>query len=178
MSNRHGKGYTHSSMSAPAPVLTVSPFDGQCVSVVGDTYRIVLDGKQTQGAFAVIDMLIPPGGGPGPHAHPKVQETFYVIKGEVVVKSSVGSYVAHAGSFVSIPLGGAVHCFKNVSSAPAHLLCTVTPSGMEEMFRELGTPVAAGTFAPPPSLGAAELKRFGAIAEKYGQVLYPPDYLG
>jgi quercetin dioxygenase-like cupin family protein len=143
---------------------------------VGDTYRIVLDGKLTRGAFAVIDMLIPPGGGPGPHAHPTVQETFYVIEGEVTVKSPAGSYVAHAGSYVCIPQGGAVHCFKNVSSAPAHLLCTVTPAGMEEMFRELGKPVAAGAFAPAPSLGPAELKRFGAIAEKYGQVLYPPDY--
>jgi quercetin dioxygenase-like cupin family protein len=164
-------------MSSLASVLTVSPFDGQCVSVVGDTYRIVLDGKLTNGTFAVIDMLIPPGGGPGPHAHPAVQETFYVIEGEVLVKSPAGSYLAHAGSYVCIPRGGDVHCFRNVSSVPAHLLCTVTPSGMEEMFRELGTPVAAGTFAPAPSLGPAELKRFRTIAEKYGQVLYPPDYL-
>ena len=164
-------------MSAATPIQTVSPFDGQCVSVVGDTYRIVLDGKQTGGAFAVIDMLIPPGGGPGPHAHAAVQETFYVVAGEVQVKSTAGSYTARAGAYVSIPKGGAVHCFKNVSSAPAHLLCTVTPSGMEEMFRELGSPIAADTFAPPPALGPEELKRFGAIAEKYGQTLYPPDFL-
>jgi len=165
-------------MSSATSVLAVSPFGGQCVSVVGDTYRIVLDGRQTTGAFAVIDMLIPPGGGPGPHAHPGVQETFYVVEGEVVVKSPTGSYVAHAGSYICIPLGGPVHCFKNASAAPARLLCTVTPAGMEDMFRELGKPVPAGTFAPPPVMSPAELKRLTAIAEKYGQVLYPPDYFG
>jgi len=146
--------------------------------MVGDTYRIVLDGKQTGGAFAVIDMLIPPGGGPGPHAHPGVQETFYVVAGEVLVKSEAGSSTARAGAYVSIPRGGAIHSFKNISSATAHLLCTVTPAGMEEMFRELGQPIAVGSFAPPPVLGPLELKRFGAVAAKYGQILYPPDTLG
>lgn len=145
--------------------------------MVGDTYRIVLDGKQTRGEFAVIDMLIPPGGGPPPHAHPAVQETLYVIAGEVLVKSPAGSYTARTGAYVSIPKGGAIHCFKNVSSATAHLLCTVTPAGLEEMFRELGRPIAAGSFAPPPVLGPEQLKRFSSIAEKYGQILYPPNAL-
>ena len=48
---------------------TVGPDEGKTVSVVGDTYRILISGKDTGGASATIDMLIPPGGGPGPHAH-------------------------------------------------------------------------------------------------------------
>ena len=51
-----------------API-TVGSQEGQSLSVVGDTYRILMTGKQTGGEFAVIDMLIPPEGGPGPHAH-------------------------------------------------------------------------------------------------------------
>lgn len=30
--------------------------------------------KKTADAHAVIDMLVPPGGGPGPHAHKNIQE--------------------------------------------------------------------------------------------------------
>ena len=67
--------------------LTVSPGEGKNVSVAGSTYRTLVSGKDTGGAFATIDMLIPPGGGPGPHAHADFEETFYVIDGEIEVKS-------------------------------------------------------------------------------------------
>src|SRR5450631_4351971 len=97
-----------------API-TTGALDGQSVSVVGDTYRILIAGKQTGGAYAAIDMLIPPNGGPGPHSHAGFQESFYVIDGEIEVKSEVSTYIAKKGSFVEIPKGGIVHCFKNKS---------------------------------------------------------------
>ena len=160
-----------------ASVLTLDPAQGESVSVVGDTYRILVSGAQTGGAFAIIDMLIPPNGGPGPHSHAAMQETFYVIDGEVRVKTKDATYTARKGSFVSIPLGGVVHAFKNVSATPAHLLCTVVPAGLEAMFLEIGQPVAAGKFLPPAPLSPSELTRLTAIAEKYRQKLFPPDYL-
>ncbi len=49
---------------------------GQNISVVGDTYRILISGEETDHHYAVIDMLVPPGGGPGPHAHKDIQECF------------------------------------------------------------------------------------------------------
>lgn len=161
-----------------AAVLTIGAQDGQNVSVVGDTYRILISGKQTGGAFATIDMLIPPGGGPGPHAHANFQESFYVIEGEIEVKSEGSAYIAKKGSFVSIPKGGIVHCFKNKSDKIAHLLCMVVPSGLEEFFMEIGQPVAIGEFLPPPPMDVASIKELQGLAEKYGQKVYPPDYLG
>ena len=82
-----------------AAVLAIGTRDGQNVSVVGDTYHILISGKQTGGAFATIDMLIPSGGGPGPHAHANFQESFYVIEGEIEVKSEGSTYTAEKGSF-------------------------------------------------------------------------------
>jgi len=38
---------------------TVAAQEGPSVSVVGDTYRIIIGGEQTSGAYALIDMLIP-----------------------------------------------------------------------------------------------------------------------
>jgi hypothetical protein len=35
------------------------------LAVVGDTYTILLSGEQTAGRFALIDTLIPAGGGAG-----------------------------------------------------------------------------------------------------------------
>lgn len=36
------------------------------IGVVGDTYTILLTGKDTAGRFCLIDMYVPPGGGPPP----------------------------------------------------------------------------------------------------------------
>jgi hypothetical protein len=54
----------------------VAAQEGYSVSVVGDTYRIIIGSEQTNGAYAFIDMLIPPKGGPGPHSHAAFQEAF------------------------------------------------------------------------------------------------------
>lgn len=165
-------------MGHPINDLTiVTVQDGQSLSVVGDTYRLVVTGEQTGGAYAVIDMLVPPNGGPGPHAHAGFQEAFYVMEGEIVVQTESQTYTARKGSFVNIPLGGIVHCFKNKSDTTAHMLCILTPAGMEGLFREIGKPVGAGVFLPPPDIGPEEQQRLQSIAEKYGQKLFPPDYL-
>ncbi len=161
----------------PRP-LTLDASDGQNVSVVGDTYRILATGKQTGGAFATIDMLVPPGGGPGPHAHADFEETFYVIDGEIEVKSEAGTYIAKKGAYVVIPKGGIVHSFKNKTDTLTHLLCTVIPSGLEEMFIAIGTPVEPHTFLPPPPMDPQSIEKLIKIAEQYGQKVYPPDFLG
>ena len=156
---------------------TVTADEGKTYSVAGGNYRIVISGRETGGAYAVIEMMVPPNGGPGPHAHAGIQESFYVLDGEVEVKSEKGTYIAKKGSFVNIPTGGMVHCFKNKTDTLARLWCTVMPAGMEDMFAEVGRPTTAGTFLPalPPS--PDDLQKMKALGEKYGQQFFPPDYL-
>ncbi len=157
---------------------TVGPDEGESISVVGDTYRVMISGADTGGAFATIDMLIPPGGGPGPHAHADFDESFYVIEGKIEVKSEFGQYIATKGSFITIPKGGVVHGFTNKTGQTAHLLCTVVPAGLETFFEEIGQPVTTGQFLPPPHVDEATIKKVQAIAGKHGQQVFPPDYLG
>lgn len=159
------------------PPVIVGPDAGETLSVAGGTYRILVSGAQTNGAFAVIEMLVPPGGGPGPHAHAQIDESFFVVSGEIEVRSEYGTHTAVTGSFIHIPKGGVVHGFKNKSPENAHLLCTVVPAGLEAFFKEIGQPVISGEFLPPPAMDQEAAARIGKIAEKYGQVLYPPDYL-
>jgi len=45
-------------------ITTVATLESDIVSVVGDTYRITVSNEQTIGAYALVDMLIPPNGGP------------------------------------------------------------------------------------------------------------------
>lgn len=161
-----------------SPLTTIGASEGQSLSVVGDTYRLIMTGEQDDSTFAVIDMLIPPGGGPDLHSHAAFQESFYVMEGEVVVKTKEQTYTARKGDFVRIPLGGVAHDFKNLSDTTAHLLCILVPSGLEKFFQEIGKPVPFGEFLPPPPMEPEDRKKIEAIAEKYGQKVYPPDYLG
>src|SRR5437879_13302948 len=52
------------------------------IGLVGDTYTITVTGEQTAGRFCVIDMHIPPAGGPPPHRH-DFEETFSLIEGQL-----------------------------------------------------------------------------------------------
>ncbi len=157
-------------------LLTTGPREGQILSLAGDTYRLLLTGTQTGGAYAMIDMRVPPGGGPIPHEHAGFHETFYVLEGEVRFQFEDQTLTAKKGQLVSIPQGGGVHCFRNVSTADARMLCTVVPAGLDAFFLEVGRPVVPGESLPPHQMGPDEQQRAKAIAERYGQTLYPPDY--
>jgi quercetin dioxygenase-like cupin family protein len=74
--------------------------DGHSISVIGSTYRIIIGGEQTNGAYALIEMLIPPKGGPGPHSHPTFQEAYYIIDGEIKVTTKEKKYTATKGTYL------------------------------------------------------------------------------
>jgi quercetin dioxygenase-like cupin family protein len=82
-------------------ITTVGAQEGPSLSVVGDTYRIVISSEQTNGAYALIDMLIPPKGGPPPHSHVKTQEAFYIIDGQIEVTTKEKKYNATKDSYVN-----------------------------------------------------------------------------
>ena len=39
------------------------------IGIAGNTYTILLSGEDTDGRYCLIDMNVPPGGGPPPHRH-------------------------------------------------------------------------------------------------------------
>jgi quercetin dioxygenase-like cupin family protein len=138
------------------------------IGLVGDTYTILLSGKDTAGRFCLIDMHIPPGGGPPPHRH-DFEETFSVLEGELEATFRGAKQLVRAGETINVP-ANAPHQFRNSSSQPARVLCICSPSGQEEFFMEVGVPVATRT-TPPPKLdeaAQAELKtKVVALAPKY-----------
>lgn len=158
-------------------VKIINKDEGQILGVAGGNYRVIISGKATNGNYAVIEMVVPPGGGPPPHAHPGTQEMFHVLEGEVEFKTETGKSIVKKDGFVNIPFGGAVHCFKNTSRSIARLLCTVVPAGLENVFEEIGEPAALGDFLPVPELTDDRKLLLKKVEEKYGQKTYPPGYL-
>jgi quercetin dioxygenase-like cupin family protein len=145
------------------------------VGIVGDTYTILLSGRDTAGRFTLIDMHVPPGGGPGPHRH-DFEETFSVLEGEIELTCRGAKTVARAGDTVNVP-ANAPHSFRNVSSAPARLLCICAPAGQEEFFLAIGVPLPTRTAAPPPMDDVAMhafLAKAAALAPRYRTELLGP----
>jgi quercetin dioxygenase-like cupin family protein len=138
------------------------------IGVVGDTYTITVSGDETNGRFCVIDMHIPPGGGPGPHRH-DFEETFILLEGEVEATFRGKKSIVKAGDTINIP-SNAPHQFHNSSSSAARLLCICSPAGQENFFMELGVKVATRTTAPPklsPDEQAAFMKKAKEITPRY-----------
>ena len=74
--------------------------------------------------------------------------------------------MATAGMFANMPVG-TPHSFKNESGGPARMLISVAPAGLEQMFFEVGVPLAEGaTTAPPPTKD--EIEKLLAVAPRYG----------
>jgi mannose-6-phosphate isomerase-like protein (cupin superfamily) len=119
------------------------------LGVVGDTYTFLVTGEQTNGRYALIDMLIPPDGGPPPHRH-DFEEMFHILEGEIDVVFRGESSTARAGDTVNVP-ANAPHSFHNNSGVPVRLLCMVTPAGLEDYFTQFGEPLASRTTPATPA---------------------------
>lgn len=142
--------------------------NAQHLAVVGDTYTILLSGTDTAGRFTLIDMHVPPGGGPPPHRH-DFEESFILLDGELLATFRGEQRIVRAGETIHIP-ANAPHQFHNASSKPVRMLCICSPAGQEEFFKELGTVVATRTTSPPRADAAQEaafIKKAMELAPKY-----------
>jgi quercetin dioxygenase-like cupin family protein len=143
-----------------------NPGEGRTVAVVGDVYRFLATGEETNGKYALFEAIVSPGGGPPPHVHSREEEGFYVLEGEISFTIDGKRLVATAGMFANMPVG-TPHSFKNESSRPGKMLISVAPAGLEKMFFEVGVPVPPGTTtALPPTKD--EIEKLLAVAPRYG----------
>ncbi|MEV8565890.1 cupin domain-containing protein [Streptomyces sp. NPDC051322] len=104
--------------------------------------------ENTNGSLTLAEATVPPGGGPPPHIHPKADEAFFILNGEIEFLNGESTFVAGEGDFVFIPRGTR-HKFRNVGLQTARLLFMFTPAYLEKFFMEIGQEARAGE-APQP----------------------------
>ncbi len=145
------------------------------VTVVGDTYTILLSGAETAGKYCLIEMNVPHCGGPGPHRH-DFEEMFTILEGELEFHFRGEVTVVKAGMTVNIP-ANAPHFFSNAADSKARMLCMCAPAGQEEFFMAIGTPVEA-RLTPAPKQSKEEQAAFMAkaqtLASKYRTEMLKP----
>lgn len=145
-------------MAEPRKLKVVRPGEGGTVQVVGDTYRFLAVGGDTDRTYFVMEATISPGAGPPLHVHAREEEGFYVLDGELEFHADGTTLRAGPGTFLNLPQGSR-HRFQNVGDRPARMLILCAPGGIEGFFTE-----ADGQ-------GPEALTK---IAERFGITILPP----
>lgn len=154
---------------------------------LGTLARIKLDGRQTQGRFALWEGTLPHAAAPPLHSHPQ-DETFYVLEGEVTAwivepemadddrdppdwMGSCGR--RHAVGGVVYAPAGVPHTFR-IESDTARMLFLSTPAGIEDMIRGLAEPARWPWLQPPPEGPRVPAERMRMVERETGMVRHGP----
>ena len=134
---------------------------------------IRLSGKQTGGAFSVVEEHLAPGDGAPPHIHHNEDQTDYILEGELEYVVGDRTLTATAGTIVHGPKG-IPHAFKNVGDKPAILYSWFHPAGFEELIAKVGEPATDPSETPPEP----DMEKMMRLAPEYGFEMLPPENQG
>jgi mannose-6-phosphate isomerase-like protein (cupin superfamily) len=102
----------------------------------GISFHYLATKASTDGDFGLFRVdLAPAAGGPGPHFHKTMSESFFVLSGTMSLFDGRSWVDSTAGDFVYVPPGG-VHGFRNEADQPASMLMLFTPGAPREAYFE------------------------------------------
>ena len=113
-------------------------------------------GQTTNGAFGLVENLMPPGFSSPYHTHHLEDEAFYVLEGDMAFVCDGDWTIAGPGTYVFGPRN-IPHGFKVLGDAPARMLLLCAPGGFDQFVVEMSEP----TPAPP------DMAKLMAVAAKY-----------
>jgi quercetin dioxygenase-like cupin family protein len=143
--------------------------EGTALWMLNGLYEVKVSVEESDGDMTVMEMTIPRGWGPPPHAHPGA-ETVYVLDGTVRYHIGEDAVEGRPGSLFSIPEG--VWERFEPTSGTARLLVTYTPGGADRFFAEVGQP-AQRRELPPLSETPPDIDRMIEIAKDHGIEMTP-----
>jgi mannose-6-phosphate isomerase-like protein (cupin superfamily) len=99
-------------------------------------------GAATGGEFGLYRWDMAGPGGPDPHFHRTISESFFVLSGAVRLYDGRRWVDGGPGDFLHVPVGG-IHAFRNASGAPASILLLFAPGAPREAYFEGLAEIAA-----------------------------------
>jgi quercetin dioxygenase-like cupin family protein len=110
----------------------------------GGTVHYLATGASTGGQFGLYRWeMAASQGGPKPHFHRAISESFYVLSGTIALYDGARWIDGQPGDFLFVPEGG-IHAFRNDSGAPATMLILFAPGAPREDYFETTSRMAAG----------------------------------
>jgi mannose-6-phosphate isomerase-like protein (cupin superfamily) len=129
--------------------------EGRSVSLRGTEVAFKVESKDAAGASCT-EWRAEPGFDTGLHVHERLEETWYVLDGELEFRLGDETVYASAGATVFVP-PQVPHAFANRSDIPARFLLILSPPTHDRYFEELAEILAVG--GPPDSDAIADLRR-------------------
>ena len=127
---------------------------------------------ETGGAFLLFEDVMSRGKTTPLHTHPQVDETLYVLEGEILLHIDGEDQRLGSGAVAMAPRG-VPHAFL-VTSETARILFLETPGSSEAFYRGASEPATPELEAAGP----VDFARVRASAERYGgiEILGPPPF--
>lgn len=141
---------------------------------MGNLFGFLARSEETEGRFALIEILARKGTEPPRHVHRREDEAFYVLEGEVTFYVGDETHEAGPGTFVFAPRG-VPHSFVFETDV-VRKLATITPGKLDEHFRDprFAEPARALALPPPPE-GPPDVAALAEDLAGYGvEIVGPP----
>jgi len=138
--------------------------EGEARWWVGGLAEIHLTGAQTGGRLSVLEITDGPDATAPLHVHHREDETFVILEGEAEFEVGDMRFTARAGDTVFGPRG--VPHRYTAGPAGCRLLFVMTPSGFEDLVRDMSVPAPARTL--PPQDMEIDWEHVARVAEAHG----------
>ncbi len=116
--------------------IIVPPGGGHEFMIGGGSFIHKVNSKDTNGVFAVMEIVTPPGGGIDLHVHENEDELVSLLEGEIEVTLGDQKMKAVPGVLALLPRG-IPHGFTNVGDTPSRISVTILPGSFDNYFVEL-----------------------------------------
>ncbi len=114
----------------------VSEGQEEVLLISDNTITVKLDGEQTDDAYSVFELSVPPNVGAGLHTDNDWDEFWHVMEGTFTFTLNGERKELGAGGFAYGPKG-IPHSFKNTGDTTGKLVMFTRPSGLEDFFRHI-----------------------------------------
>ena len=137
---------------------------------------------EPDGDNVFVDTWLEPGGGLPPHFHPRQEERWSVLEGEVRFQLGKDKRVLRPADGEVIVAPGTVHGLESISNVDAHLRCHAIPAlGLQSFLEDSAAAAREGLFMKggiPKSLrGARWAARFLKQHREDVVMTFPPRFV-
>jgi quercetin dioxygenase-like cupin family protein len=141
------------------PSIISLPGTGKVLRALGDEVTVLLSGEQTGGAFTMVQVVTPPGGGPPPHWHTLEDEWFHILEGRAEFWQDGVWTEVPAGTTAFLPRNSR-HTYRNCGDTLLRMIVHAAPAGFEVFFERI-----AEAFNAP---GGPDMGRIVEISTEHG----------
>ncbi|EMC96376.1 hypothetical protein BAUCODRAFT_472790 [Baudoinia panamericana UAMH 10762] len=159
----------------PGQAYTISSQDGEIIYIPlsKSATRLLITGKETDNAFAIVGSGGSQGDPIGFHYHNEAHDVFLCLQGKINVWAGDQCRTMEPGDFASVP-PGAIHQYQ-ILGPHSEMIGLIVPGGWEEFFRSIGDPYSGPMWPINDDRNFFEvmLPRLKAATEQFDMVPCP-----